>query len=72
MTDNGWNSWVHTEKKSGTIDEVMSIKALAGIVEIALKSDTGSVTLFIPSEGIDELIKRLSTARDAAALMKSG
>ena len=59
------------EKKSGSLDDLIKIKALPGEVELVIASSLGNITLTIPSEGIDHLIERLASARDAAALMKS-
>ena len=71
--DDGWAWPMKTvDKKLGSIDEIMQIKAIPGAVELVLPTGSwGNITLTIPSEGMDQLIDRLATARDAAALMKS-
>ena len=58
--------------KSGTLDEVMTIKAVSGAVEIVGHAEGHmSWTLTIPAPAVDELIRRLAAARDGAALMAS-
>jgi hypothetical protein len=64
--------WPATTTREGTIDEVLTIKASPGSVEISGGDPPyHGWTLKFPSAGVDVLIKRLEAARDAAALMAS-
>lgn len=65
--------WPHVEKKTvtGTIDDVLKIKASPGVVEISGGDEWSGWMIGIPSSAVDQLITRLSAARDAAALMAS-
>lgn len=57
--------------RTGTIDDLISIKATPGVVEIRCETADGktSCLLKFPSAAVDDLIARLEAARDAAALM---
>jgi hypothetical protein len=70
MSDSEW-TWpmVTKETKDGTLDEMIEIRAAPGAVEITMKMAGGGLMLKIPSEGINHLVDRLESARDAAALM---
>lgn len=63
----------HTKTySSDSLDEAFTIKAAPGEVEIELPANEfGQMTLKIPASWIDEFIRKLEAARDAAALMEA-
>ena len=64
--------WPVLTTRQGTIDEVLTIKASPGEVEISGGDELHhGWKLTFPSAAVDLLIKRLEAARDAAALMAS-
>jgi hypothetical protein len=64
-----WSYPMKTER-TGSIDDMIEIKAVAGAVEIGIGDrETNSIMLRVPAVGIADLVKRLEAARDAAALM---
>jgi hypothetical protein len=62
--------WPNQTTRTGTIDEMLKITAAAGEVSIS-GGDPPSFgwTLRFPCEAVNELIRKLEAARDAAALM---
>lgn len=60
--------WSHVTTREGTLDELLTIKATAGWVEVY----GDGWTLRFPSACVNQLIRRLEAARDAAAIMNSG
>lgn len=67
-----WPQIVKRES-SGTLDEMMTIRAIAGFVEVHFAATDeyggGEMNLRIPAQAVDGLVRRLEAARDAAALM---
>jgi len=62
--------WLHQSTHKGdSLDEAFTIKASPGLVEIGLKIGWGA-TITIPSQWINDFIRKLEAARDAAALME--
>ncbi len=63
--------WPTKTERTGTLDD-LRIKAAPGVVEISWGDEWSGGMFGIPSALIDEFVLRLTTARDAAALMQSG
>jgi hypothetical protein len=67
----GSNRYRRTGKGDGDLTKVMKIKALPGEVEIDMNTGAGDgFVLTVPCSGIDWMIERLKSAREAAAIME--